>query len=91
MIMPREEPGGAIYCILFGSGCFVPRENGFNPGLNKCLRTSWSSCENAHSVSETRSVPDAGAAAAAAAEGGGGVAGALLIGGGGGVAGLLYD
>jgi hypothetical protein len=91
MIMPREEPGGAMYCTLFGSGCFMPREKGFNPGLNKCLRTNWSSCENAHSVSEMRSAPDVGVAAVAANEGGGGVAGDLLFGGGDGVAGLLND
>ena len=90
MMMPRDEPGGAIYWILFGSGCFIPREKGFNPGLNKCFRTSWSSCENAHSVSDIRSVAGV-AAVGVAAVGGGGVAGELLGFGGDGVAGLLYD
>ena len=58
MMMPRDDPGGAIYWILFGSGCFIPREKGFRPGLNKCLRTNWSSWEKAHSVSESSSAPD---------------------------------
>ena len=87
-MMPRDDPGGAIYCILFGSGCFVPLEKGRSPGLNKCLRTNWSSCEKAHSVSDIRSL--AGELVAnEAGRGGGGVCDDRAVSCGVGVAGFL--
>ena len=89
-MIPREDPGGAIYCILLGSGLPVPRENGRSPTLNRCFRTSWSSWEKAHSVSDIKSLDDVSVFVAVAV-GGGGVGIDCRVFGGGGVAGLTLD